>query len=325
MPLREKQASLHGFRAHYLHHEPDNVATELTARRRKRRRWAPAAAPENDPVVLIHGIAGSCESWRPVMTELARRRFPREVIAPDLMGHGDSAKPDVDYSLGMFAGWVRDLLATLGHQRATVVGHSLGGAVAMQVSYQFPELCGRLALVSSTGLGRDIWPLTRAANLPGAEVGLSLLANPATLAVGATLAGLRGWSAEDRELAQCFASLADPAKRAAYLSAARSSTTLSGQRTPGVNRLHLAEFAPSLIVWGAKDRVIPVKHARRAASLMPHSRLEIIAGRGHFPHVAEPARFGDILTGFLDVTTPARWNSADLAPYLRARSAGATG
>src|SRR4029453_7765057 len=121
-------------------------------------------AGEGPLLVMIHGIAGSSGTWGPVMPLLAERYT---VIAPDLLGHGESAKPRGDYSLGAYASGVRDLLAVLGHERVTVVGHSLGGGIAMQFAYQFPERVERLVLVSSGGLGREVHLLLRAAALPG--------------------------------------------------------------------------------------------------------------------------------------------------------------
>src|SRR3979409_779865 len=117
--------------------------------------------------VLVHGIAGSSATWAPVMERLDGDRYT--MIAPDLLGHGESAKPRGDYSLGAYASGIRDLLGALGHERATVLGHSLGGGVAMQFAYQFPERTERLALVSSGGLGREVHLLLRAAVLPGSE------------------------------------------------------------------------------------------------------------------------------------------------------------
>ena len=96
------------------------------------------------------------------------------MIAPDLIGHGDSATPRGDYSLGAHAASIRDLLAAIGVDRATIVGHSLGGGVAMQFFYQFPQRVERLVLVSSGGLGREVSPLLRSAALPGASALLSL-------------------------------------------------------------------------------------------------------------------------------------------------------
>src|SRR5918992_2390012 len=111
------------------------------------------SAGEGPVVVLIHGIAGSTRTWSRVMPALAERYT---VVAPDLLGHGQSAKPRGDYSLGAYASGIRDLLVALDVDRATFVGHSLGGGVAMQLAYQFPERCERLALVASGGFGQEV-------------------------------------------------------------------------------------------------------------------------------------------------------------------------
>src|SRR5436309_8590669 len=103
-------------------------------------------------IVLIHGITGSSETWDDVIEPLAERFT---VVAPDLLGHGESAKPRGDYSLGAYASGVRDLLGALGHRRATVVGHSLGGGIAMQFVYEYPPFAERLVLVNSGRLGRE--------------------------------------------------------------------------------------------------------------------------------------------------------------------------
>ncbi len=100
------------------------------------------------------------------------------VIAPDLLGHGQSAKPRGDYSLGAYASGIRDLLTVLEKERVTLVGHSLGGGVAMQFAYQFPERAERLVLVASGGLGKEVSLLLKAVTLPGAEYVLPLLLQP---------------------------------------------------------------------------------------------------------------------------------------------------
>src|SRR6185312_15150243 len=130
------------------------------------------AAGSGPVIVLVHGITSTSATWERVMPALAKRFT---VIAPDLLGHGGSAKPRGDYSLGAYASGIRDLLVALGHERATFVGHSLGGGVAMQLAYQFPERCERLVLVDSGGLGSEVHAVLRAAALPGAEWVLPLL------------------------------------------------------------------------------------------------------------------------------------------------------
>ena len=122
------------------------------------------------------------------MLALLERDFT--VLAPDLLGHGDSAKPRGDYSLGANASLLRDVMLALGHERATIAGHSLGGGIAMQMSYQFPERVERLVLVASGGLGRQVTPVLRAVALPGAELVLPLLASEPLVSAGSKVGGL---------------------------------------------------------------------------------------------------------------------------------------
>src|SRR3954447_13350278 len=136
-------------------------------------------------VLLIHGITGHGAAWDPVTARLA---VDHRVLVPDLLGHGTSAKPRGDYSLGAFAAGLRDLMVALGEPTATVVGHSLGGGVAMQFPYQFPTRVERLALVSSGGLGKEVNLVLRAAALPGAEHVLPLIAAPWLIDAGTALA-----------------------------------------------------------------------------------------------------------------------------------------
>src|SRR5258705_9326435 len=131
-------------------------------------------AGQGPPVVLIHGMVNSSLHWERVAMPLAERYT---VVAPDLIGHGDSAAVRGDYSLGAHACSIRDLLTTIGIERATVVGHSLGGGIAMQFFYQFPQRVERLALISSGGLGHQVSPMLRGAALPGAASGIWLVAN----------------------------------------------------------------------------------------------------------------------------------------------------
>jgi pimeloyl-ACP methyl ester carboxylesterase len=123
-----------------------------------------AVAGAGPVLLLVHGMGGGYENWREVIEPLARRHT---VVAPDLPGHGASPPGNGDYSIGALAAGLRDLLLALGHQRATLVGHSLGGGIAMQLAYQFPELAERLVLVSSGGLGPEVSLVLRAAALPG--------------------------------------------------------------------------------------------------------------------------------------------------------------
>jgi pimeloyl-ACP methyl ester carboxylesterase len=271
-------------------------------------------------VVLLHGIASTADTWSPVAGALARRHA---VLAPDLLGHGESAKPRGDYSLGAYASGVRDLVAALGHDRATVVGHSLGGGIAMQFAYQFPERVERMVLISSGGLGREVHALLRAATLPGSELALALLGGgwlrTAGGFVGSALGRLGLRAGEDLAgVAAGIASLGDAEARAAFVHTARAAIDPRGQRISATDRLYLAAELPTLIVWGERDPIIPLAHGRAAHEAMPGSRLEVFAGAGHFPHREEPARFASVLERFVAETEPATLAEARWRALLRA-------
>ena len=272
------------------------------------------AAGEGPPVVLIHGVTGSCGQWGTV-APLLSQRF--SVIAPDLLGHGRSAKPRGDYSLGAYASGIRDLIVAMGHDRVTVVGHSLGGGIAMQFAYQFPERCERLVLVSSGGLGDEVHPMLRAATLPGSELVLPLIAGPRVRAAGEFVGGLLGriglqLGSDLTEMARGYGSLADGDARRAFVHTLRSVIDPMGQRVNASDRLYLAADIPALIVWGRRDPVIPVSHAGTAERGMPGARLEIFEGSGHFPHLDHPDRFATLLTDFIDSTEPADLDAGTL-------------
>jgi pimeloyl-ACP methyl ester carboxylesterase len=270
-------------------------------------RVAYRSAGSGPAIVLVHGITSTSATWERVMPYLATRFT---VIAPDLLGHGQSAKPRGDYSLGAYASGVRDLMVTLGHESATFVGHSLGGGVVMQLAYQFPERCERLVLVDSGGLGREVNLLLRAATLPLSEVVLPLLASSPLLDVGRAVGrlfervGLHAGT-DVAELARGHASLADREARAAFVHTLRTIVEPGGQRVDASDRLYLAENIPFMLIWGERDPIIPVEHAIAAHELVRSSRLEVFEGAGHFPHVDDPQRFLDALLDFIDSTDPA--------------------
>jgi pimeloyl-ACP methyl ester carboxylesterase len=284
-------------------------------------------AGSGPPIVLIHGITASSVVWEPVAPRLARHHT---VLAPDLLGHGQSAKPRGDYSMGAFASGIRDLVLSLGlgPGPATVIGHSLGGGVAMQFAYQFPERVGRLALISSGGLGRRVNGLLRAATFPGAELVLPVLAGHHVLSagrsVGRALSRMRVPLGNDViEMARGHASLGDPQSRTAFVHTLRASVDVGGQRVQGVDRLYLAAELPLLIVWGARDRIIPVDHGRRAHELVPGSRFELFERAGHFPHLDEPERFVATLEDWIATTEPSRRDEARFRAAIRRSGAPA--
>jgi pimeloyl-ACP methyl ester carboxylesterase len=266
---------------------------------------AGAAADDRPVVLLVHGIASRGQQWEPVMAELGETAH---VIAPDLLGHGLSAKPRGDYSLGAHANGLRDLLDALGHARVTVVGHSLGGGIAMQFAYQFPERVERLALVGAGGLGREVTPLLRAATLPGAELVLPVLTASWLRRGASSLGGLLERARVPlpsvvQEAVVGFSAMGDPGARAAFVHTARSVVDPFGQRVDARERLHVTAHLPLLVVWGRRDTVVPVAHGLALAEAVPGSRLEVFEQSGHFPHLTEPHRLARLLADWL-ATTP---------------------
>ncbi|WP_304107370.1 alpha/beta fold hydrolase [Mycolicibacterium bacteremicum] len=259
----------------------------------------------DEVLLLIHGMAGSAETWRAVLPQLARRY---RVIAPDLLGHGQSSKPRTDYSLGAFAVGLRDLLDELGVQSATVVGHSLGGGVAMQFLYQHPDYCRRLVLIGSGGLGPDVGWILRLLAAPGAEFVMPVIAPPPVLRAGnavrswLTAAGLR--SPRGAEIWNAYSSFADGETREAFLRTLRSVVDYRGQSVSALNRLNLREGLPVLAIWGEDDNIIPVDHAYSALEARPDCRLEILPGIGHFAQVEAPTEVIDLIDDFISTTTP---------------------
>jgi len=258
-------------------------------------------------VLLVHGLAGSSMTWRHVMPALAERYT---VLAPDLLGQGESDKPRGDYSLGAHANTLRDLMDVLGHQRATLVGQSLGGGVAMQFAHQFPERCERLVLVDSGGLGREVTFYLRMLTVPGFESVFPLLCTSRLRDVGNRVAtwlgrlGVRTTPAS-QEIWRSYASLADAESRRAFFRSLRDVVDFDGQAVSALSRLSQAAQLPTLIVWGARDPFIPASHAFVARDAIPGSRLEIFDGVGHYPHCEAPDRFVEVLVDFIESTKPA--------------------
>lgn len=283
------------------------------------RTYAYRRAGSGGPVVLlVHGMAGSSSTWTATMRLLAPHAT---LIAPDLPGHGRSSKPRGDYSLGAFASFLRDLVTALGHERVTVVGQSLGGGVAMQFSYQYPERVERMVLVGSGGLGEDVMPVLKVLAAPGVDLLMPVAFLPAFRdagnAIGRALSkvGLRP-SPQAFEMWRSYAALVDPETRTAFVHTLRAVIDTRGQRISAHDKLYLSARVPSMIVWGDADPVIPVAHAHAAQESIPGCRLEIIEGCGHFPHVEAPDRFADLIADFLATTEPAALTPDDLRMML---------
>jgi pimeloyl-ACP methyl ester carboxylesterase len=271
-------------------------------------RRAYRVAGSGPALLLIHGIGDNSSSWVPLMPALARRFT---VIAPDLLGHGNSDKPRGDYSVGGFANGMRDLLEVLGIDRATVVGHSLGGGVAAQFAYQYPQRCERLVLVSTGGVGRGVTPMLRAVTAPLAEWMMPATQFPLTRLwgrVGLEMLRLAGHDLgrDADDILRVLDALPDAQHRVAFTRTLRTVVDWRGQVVTMLDRSYLTDAMPVQLIWGDRDGVIPVRHAHEAHAAMPGSRLEVFEGAGHFPHHTDPARFLRVLAGFVDGTAPAR-------------------
>ncbi|MGL6234953.1 MAG: alpha/beta fold hydrolase [Segniliparus sp.] len=272
-------------------------------------------------LLLIHGIGDNSSTWDEVQTLLAERFT---VIAPDLLGHGKSDKPRADYSIAAYANGMRDLLSVLGIDRATVVGHSLGGGVAMQFAYQFPQLVERLVLVSAGGVTKDVNVVLRAASLPFVAESLPLLqlpgAMPSLRFAGDVLDKVlraAGFQLDIPDVLRILADLPEPTASSAFARTLRAVVDWRGQVVSMLDRCYLAEGIPVQLVWGTQDQVIPISHARLAHSAMPGSRLEVFKGSGHFPFHDYPRRFVRVVEKFVQETEPAEHDSERLRVLLR--------
>ena len=255
---------------------------------------------QGDAILLLHGMAGSSQTWRSVIRPLSRKY---RVIAPDLLGHGMSAKPRSDYSLGAFAVLLRDLLDELGVARATVVGHSLGGGVAMQFVYQHPDYCERLVLIGSGGLGPDVGWTLRLLSAPGAELIMPIIAPQPVLTAGEKV---RSWFAKmgiesprGGEIWNAYSSFSDAETRQAFLRTLRSVVDYRGQAVSALNRLNVRADMPIMAIWGEQDAIIPVQHAYAALEARPDARVEVMPGVGHFPQVERPTEVVDLIDDFI--------------------------
>jgi len=272
-------------------------------------------------LLMIHGVGDSSATWEPVHAKLAQRFT---VIAPDLLGHGASDKPRADYSAAAFANGMRDLLAVLGTDRVTVVGHSFGGGVALQLAYQYPELVERLVLVSTGGVTRDVSPALRLAARPMGCEALAVLRTPGVLpaiqlfdrAVQTVLGSTR-FGRDVADVADVLGNLCEPRALSAFARTVRSVVDRRGQVVTMLDRSYLVQDVPVQVIWGEDDSVIPVSHAHLAHAAMPGSRLEIFKDCGHTPFHNQPDRFVEIVERFVDSTQPANLDRQRLRSLLQ--------
>jgi pimeloyl-ACP methyl ester carboxylesterase len=259
------------------------------------------AGGEGPSLVLLHGAGDNALDWQWVMPTLAATH---RVYAPDLPGSPDSARPAADYSPAFFERFVAAFVDALDIGRATFVGNSLGGLIALRLALSEPERAGALVLVDSAGLGRAVNPAFTSVNVPGlGEAALPFWRTPVgayqrawgrTALLFAHPPGSvpREWVAE-----QCRLALS-PGYLEAHLAVLRTQVGFGGQREVLVDQLPLLEI-PTLVVWGARDRVFPESQARVAAARLQEGSLAVVPDCGHMPHVECPDRFLAALDDFL--------------------------
>jgi pimeloyl-ACP methyl ester carboxylesterase len=282
-------------------------------------RRAFVVAGQGPALLLLHGIGDNSDTWQSLIPNLAR---DHTVIAPDLLGHGRSDKPRADYSVAAYANGMRDLLSVLGIERATIVGHSLGGGVAMQFAYQYPERCERLVLVATGGVGREVNPMLRIASMANADFLLPLLRIPGSRTVGGAALRLlhclgTDLGHDEPDLRAIFDALPDYAARRAFVRTLRAVVDWRGQHITMLDRCYLARGMPTLLMWGTRDAIVPFSHAQIAHEAMPGSQLEVFEGAGHFPHHDDPVRFLAVVREFLATTAPADYSPEQWRRLLR--------
>ncbi|GIF53674.1 pimeloyl-ACP methyl ester carboxylesterase [Asanoa ferruginea] len=279
-------------------------------------------AGRGEPLLLVHGLGGSRHTWRHLIGTLAQTHT---VIAPDLPGHGDSAAPDGDYSLGAHATALRDLLVSLGLTSATIVGHSLGGGIALQFAYQFPERTDRLVLISSGGLGPQLTPALRAATLPAAGTVVAALARIPSFLTRRVLSEMPALIAREdaQPVADGLHDLADARRRRTFIRTARTVIDWRGQTVSAIRHLQLLVGLPVLVVWGSNDKTIPPQHHEAIAAATPAFYTAEIADAGHYPHETAPDRVAAAIRAFLRTTRPFRYSEASWRDVIEATSKAA--
>lgn len=259
------------------------------------------------PLVLLHGAGDNALDWRWVLPALATTH---RVFAPDLPGSPDSARPVADYSSAFFERFITGFLDALGIERATFVGSSLGGLISLHLALSEPSRVDALVLVDSAGLGRAVNPAFTTVNVPGiGQASFPFWRTPAgaygrAWARAALLFARPGGVPPEWLAEQCRLALS-PGYLEAHLRALRSHVDPGGQREVVVDRLSALEV-PTLVVWGARDRVFPESQAREAVAHLQEGSLIILPDCGHLPHIECPDLFVRALGDFLDRDTPAR-------------------
>jgi pimeloyl-ACP methyl ester carboxylesterase len=260
-----------------------------------------AGPPDGPVVVLLHGLASDADTWDRAIGPLAAHEL--RVLAVDLIGHGQSDKPDGSYLLADFAESLGHFLDAVGVPSATLCGHSFGGAIAMYFGTRHPERVERVVLVSAGGLGREVHPVLRAAALPVAPVVLRAALRPRLRRLyrrPGLHRALRLTPDNVTNLRRAARALGSEAGQASFFASLRGVFAPSGQRAASKEMRAFAERVPMLLIWNEGDPVIPLAHAEaHAARATPFSRLVVFPSSGHEPHRRSAERFADEVAAFV--------------------------
>ena len=255
-----------------------------------------AAAGEGKPLLLLHGLGARPMAWAANIAPLSERF---SVYALDIPGHGDTDKPDIDYHVVAGARFVRSFMRVLGIDKASLVGNSMGGMLALRTALDFPQSVDKLVLVDAAGLGREVAWSVRLVSLPlvGDIVESTSLRGTRTMLKNIfydhNLIG-------DDLVYELHRTRRMPGSKRAILKTIRGEVGLNGLRRKWIMVERLKDLvAPVLILWGAQDRVVPVQHARNAARLALEARLCILDRCGHWPQMEKSSQFNDAVLNFL--------------------------
>ena len=246
-------------------------------------------AGQGPVLFLIHGLSASHDIWEHVIDEFAGRY---RVVAPDLPGHGESAKPDAPYTVDFYAGVLRSLARELGIDEAIVAGTSLGGKIALELACWYPRFVRALVLSAPAGeYARGLRPFGKA---------IQALSRPAVMRV-----------ALERALEQSFfersrvghltrrrilnARLEAPDFADFVRAVARSVGGVLAADTQPLDRI----TQPVLALWGREDRIVPLHRSTMLARAIPHARLRIVDRCGHIAMLEQPGEFNRHVAEFL--------------------------
>jgi pimeloyl-ACP methyl ester carboxylesterase len=251
-------------------------------------------------VLLIHGFASSVEYWMANIDQLAKNH---RVYALDLVGFGRSDKPDIAYRGAVLAQFVKKFMAAQNIAKATLIGHSLGGAVTLYFAIRYPKLIDKLILVSSGGLGREISFDFRVLTLPFIGELILSIANRALLRKVIRSHVYNKDAISDDFIDRIYAILELPNTKRTMLAILRQHVDFFGVKYEAIKLIldNLSKIKnQTLIIWGRNDNLLPVTQSEIAIRHLPNAKLHIFENCGHIPQMECSEQFNDLVIRFID-------------------------